>query len=140
MKLFFIGGNMKFSDKIKALRKHQNLTQQELAKKLNVTLRTIANYESGISYPKKRETYKDLANVLKVNTNYLLTEDEEFILQAKEAYGSGSAKQAKLLISELTALFAGGKLDEEDKDEMMKSIQDAYWISKKKTENKKNKK
>lgn len=130
---------MKFSDKIKALRKHQNMTQQELAKKLNVTLRTIANYESGISYPKKREMYKDLADVLKVNTNYLLTEDEEFLLQAKEQYGSGSARQAKILLSELTALFAGGKLAEEDKDEMMKTIQDAYWISKKKTTNKKTK-
>lgn len=132
---------MKFSDKIKALRKHQHLTQQELAKKLNVTLRTIANYEAGISYPKKRDTYKDLADVLKVNTNYLLTEDEEFILQAKEQYGNGGARQAKILLSELTALFSGGKLQEEDKDEMMKAIQDAYWISKKKSNKKsKNKK
>lgn len=130
---------MKFSDKIRALRKHQNLTQQELAKKLNVTLRTVANYESGVSYPKKRDMYKELADALKVNTNYLLTEDEEFILQAKEQYGSGSARQAKILISELTALFSGGKLDEEDKDEMMKAIQEAYWISKKKTTNKKSK-
>ena len=128
---------MKFSEKIKALRTHSNMTQQDLAKKLNVTLRTIANYESGVSYPKRRETYSELADVLNVNTNYLLTEDEEFIISASEQYGKNGAKQAKLLVSELMALFSGGNLDEEDKDEMMKSLQDAYWISKKKKNDKK---
>lgn len=126
---------MKFSDKIKTLRSHANMTQQELATKLNVTLRTIANYESGVSYPKRREVYSELADILNVNTNYLLTEDEEFIISASEQYGKNGAKQAKLLVSELMALFSGGSLNDEDKDEMMRSLQDAYWISKKKKKN-----
>lgn len=29
-------------------------------------------------------------------------------------------------------LFAGGELDQDDMDEMMKAIQDAYWIAKEK--------
>lgn len=123
---------MKFSEKIKILRNNKHLTQQELADKLKVTLRTIANYESGISYPKKREMYAEIAKILNVHTNYLLTEDEEFILNASEHYGKTGAKQARFLVSELAALFAGGSLNDEDKDEMMKSLQDAYWISKKK--------
>ena len=39
---------MKFSEKIKILRSNNNMTQNELAKKLGLTLRTIANYEAGI--------------------------------------------------------------------------------------------
>ena len=122
---------MKFSEKLKLLRTKQKLTQKQLADKLNITLRTIANYESGISYPKNREIYTKLSNILNVNINYLLTEDEEFILNATERYGITGAKQAKQLVNELSALFSGGELNDEDKDEMMKAIQDAYWISKK---------
>lgn len=33
---------------------------------------------------------------------------------------------------EVTGLFAGGELDQDDMDEMMKAIQDAYWIAKEK--------
>ena len=35
-------------------------------------------------------------------------------------------------MQEVTGLFAGGELDQDDMDEMMKAIQDAYWIAKEK--------
>ena len=35
-------------------------------------------------------------------------------------------------MSEVTGLFAGGDLAEEDMDVMMKAISDAYWIAKEK--------
>ena len=35
---------------------------------------------AGTRYPKKRETYYKMAEVLKVDVNYLLTDDEEFLL------------------------------------------------------------
>ena len=130
---------MKFSEKIKILRVNNNMTQNELAKKLGLTLRTIANYEAGISYPKKREVYNKLAEVLNVNINYLLTEDEEFLLKATEKYGSVGERQAMELVNELKALFSDGEIKDEDKDEMMKALQDAYWISKQKNKNKNDK-
>ena len=35
-------------------------------------------------------------------------------------------------MSEVTGLFAGGEMAEEDMDTMMKAISDAYWIAKEK--------
>lgn len=45
-------------------------------------------------------------------------------------YGSRGKQQAHALIAEVSGLFAGGDIAEEDMDEMMKAIQDAYWIAK----------
>ncbi len=121
---------MKFYEKIREGRSKAGLTQEEFAKAIGVSLRTVTNYESGERYPKKRETYYTIAEVLKVDVNYLLTEDEEFLLDANRQYGSKGTRQAKDLIDEISGLFAGGEMAEEDKDIMMKAIQDAYWVSK----------
>ena len=33
----------------------------------------------------------------------------------------------RVLLSDMSALFAGGKLTDEDKDMVMKTINDLYW-------------
>ena len=123
---------MKFSEKLRRARINAGLTQSQLANELGVSLRTVTNYETGDRYPKKRELYKKMAEVLGVEVNYLLTEDEDFIADAGEKYGVKGARQAQELLSEVTGLFAGGCLAQEDMDEMMRAIQDAYWIAKEK--------
>ena len=40
--------------------------------------------------------------------------------------------QAERLVKEVSGLYAGGELAEEDMDAMMKAIQEAYWIAKEK--------
>ena len=121
---------MKFGDKLKDLRKEKGLTQTSLAKEVGVSLRTVISYETGNSYPKKREVYSKLANFFNVDINYLLTENEEFIANAEEKYGSRAAKQAAELVAEIGGLFAGGDLSEADKDAVMRSLQQAYWDAK----------
>lgn len=64
--------------------------------------------------------------------NYFLNEDEDFLLTAAEKYGSKGAKQARELMEEVSGLFAGGNIADEDLDEMMRGIQEAYWIAKEK--------
>ena len=123
---------MKFCEKIRKARKEVGLKQEDFAKAIGVSLRTVSNYESGDRYPKKRETYYKIAEVLKVDVNYLLTEDEEFLLAAEMKYGAKGARQAKALANELSGLFAGGDLADEDLDEMMRGLQDAFWIAKEK--------
>lgn len=59
-------------------------------------------------------------------------EDEEFLLSAAEKYGAKGAKQAQALVDEVSGLFAGGNIADEDLDVMMKALQDAYWIAKEK--------
>ena len=123
---------MKFSDKVRILRTNVGLTQQEFANLIGVSLRTVTNYETGSRYPKKRELYAKIAEVLNSDINYLLTEDEEFIAKASDRYGDRGARQAQELLVGVSGLFAGGEMAEEDMDEMMLAIQEAYWKAKKK--------
>ena len=42
---------MDFNEQIKRLRKENNLTQEEMAKKLNVTRQAISNWENNCNLP-----------------------------------------------------------------------------------------
>lgn len=126
---------MKFGEKLRDLRQENGLTQAELAEKAGISLRTISYYESGTTYPKNRNVYQTLADILNVDANYLRNEGNEFITLAKQKYGYRGAKQAEEIVAEVTGLFAGGELSEEDKDEIMQALQRAYWDAKE--ENKK---
>lgn len=123
---------MTFGKKIRELRTQKELTQPQLAAQLGISLRTVKNYELGTSLPRTRETYQKLADFFDVHINYLLAEDDAFVLDAKAAYGTRGKQQANALIAEVNGLFTGGEMAEEDMDEMMKAIQDAYWIAKEK--------
>ncbi len=123
---------MKFGEKIKNARVAKGLTQADLAKAVGVSLRTMVSYENGDCYPKKREVYGELATALSLDMNYLLTENEEFISKAGEKYGSRGKKYAQQLVTEVSGLFAGGDMDDEDMDAVMRAITDAYWIAKEK--------
>ena len=121
---------MKFAEKLKAARLDKGYTQKQLAEISHVAFRTIVSYEKGDSYPRKRETYAELAKALDVEKNYLLTEDEEFVVNAAEQYGTNGAAQAQAVINGFSGLCAGGTLSENDKDAVMKALQDIYWESK----------
>lgn len=56
-----------------------------------------------VSLSKKRETYYKMAEVLKVDVNYLLIGDEEFLMITGAKYVNNGTK---LLISEVTKLFS----------------------------------
>ena len=121
---------MTFGEKVKAERTKIGLNQDELAEKIGVTRRVICSYENDKSRPRGMDRYKKLAEALNLNLNYLLSEDEAFVANAEDKYGHRGARQAKELMEEVTGLFAGGEMAEEDMDVMMKAIQDAYWIAK----------
>ena len=122
---------MTFGEKVKNERNRLGLNQDELAKKIGVTRRVISSYENDSSRPRGPERYKKLAEALGVNINYLLSEDEAFIADVEDNYGHRGAKQAKELLAEVTGLFAGGEMADEDMREMVDAIQEAYLIAKK---------
>ena len=97
---------MTFGEKFKAEREKRKLTQQEVADALGINRRMITRYENGISFPRTKDAYRKIAEYFKVDVNYLLTEDEEFVVQASEQYGSRGMKQAKDLIEGMSGLFA----------------------------------
>lgn len=121
---------MTFAEKFKGERERKGWTQQETAERLGINRRMIVRYEAGESYPRSREGYKKIADVFEVDVNYLLTEDENFVLEVSEEYGDRGMKQAQELIEGMSGLFAGGTLSERDKDAVMKAMQEIYWESK----------
>ena len=90
---------MGFGKKIKALREERQLTQSQLANALGTTLKTISNYETKDMRPRKMETYKKIAEFFGVNVNYLLTEEDSFILHAGMKFGSKGAKRQEMRFS-----------------------------------------
>lgn len=118
---------MKFGEKLKKLRAEKQVSQEEAAKAVGISRRTYIGYEQDGRYPRKRETYAALAEFYSVDQNYLLTEDEEFVATAAERYGSRGKRQAEDLVAELSGMFAGGEMSEEDKDAVMMALQKAYW-------------
>lgn len=123
---------MKFGEKVRLARLAAKYSQRDLAALTGISLRTIINYENGERMPKQRATYAQLANALRIEENVLHDDNAEFILKANIEYGARASRQAEKLIEEVRGLYSGGELADEDMDAMMKAIQDAYWIAKKK--------
>ena len=109
------------------------MTQTELGKMIGVSRRAITAYEADTALPRTKDTYYKLADALKVDVNYLLTEGDAFVLDIGGRYGARGRKDAKALVEELTGLFSGGHMAEEDMDELMLAIQKAYVIAKENT-------
>lgn len=122
---------MTLGEKLRNARIAKQLSQAELANAAGVSLRTIQNYEMDARVPKKRDTYLKLAQALGVDEKVLLDDNAGFVLRANEQYGSRGARQAWDLVADMGAMFAGGEMEEEDMDEIMRALQDAYWEAKK---------
>ena len=120
---------MTFSEKIRNARTVRGLSQKDLAAATGITERTIQNYETGASLPKKRDTYARLASALGVSADMLMDENASFVLQASEQYGSRGRRQAEEVIRNFRVAAAGGELDDDDlefiKEAMMQTYEDA---------------
>ena len=124
---------MKFSERLKNCRESKGLTQVQLSELSGISTRMIQKYEGGISRP-RYDAAEKLAAALEIPVGKLMGSADMLVAQAGEMYGSRGAKQAQQLTEEVTGLFTGGDLAEEDMEVMMEAIQQAYWIAKKKNQ------
>ena len=122
---------MTFGEKVKTMRKAKDMSQTQLAQAVGVSIRTTGRWEKEGRYPKQHELYQKLADTLGCDVSYLMTEEESFITEATEQYGSRGAKQAQQILEQAAAMFAGGELSDEDKTAFMDEIQMLYLDSKK---------
>ena len=127
---------MKFGEKLRELRKQKHLSQTELGAAVGVSLRTLRGWEVEGRYPKQRELYAKLAEVLGCDVDYLLTEKEAFITDSADRFGYRGERDAKALVEDLTGLFAGGQMAEEDMDALMLAVQEAYVEAKRRNREK----
>lgn len=119
-----------FGEKLKKLRAERHIKQEDLAELLGVSVRSLSNYENGLRFPKHKETYEKLAQIFQVDYNYLLDEQSNFVHQVYRESGKQAKDDAYALLNSLTALFVGGKLNADERDEIMRLLQAAYWQAK----------
>lgn len=116
---------MEFKEKIRLLRREAGLTQKETAEKIGVTYRTYQNYEAGASMPPSAALSR-LAKLFGVSMDMLTGKD-----RSVEPTDNGELDE---LLSEMKALFSGGKLRDEDKQYVIEALTEAFWRSKERGE------
>ncbi len=114
---------MEFKEKIRMLRREAGLTQRETAGKIGVTYRTYQNYEAGASMPQSAVLTR-LARLFGVSIDMLTG--------ASEPAEPTENDELNELLSEMKALFSGGKLRDEDKQYVIEALTEAFWRSKEK--------
>lgn len=88
---------MKFNERLRRLRKLRDLSQKDLAKKLNVNQSTVAYYESGRNTP-SYDVMKKIATVFGVTTDFLLGRPHkgDSILLNDDMYADGYTDESVL--------------------------------------------
>ncbi len=116
---------MKFSEHLKALRKENKMTQNELAEKTGITCRQIQKYEGGVARPRLEQAEK-IAEVFGISVDSLLGKQDMAIIELGEQDGAKAQRDFIAQARKFSALFAGGDIPAEDKDEAFKIIMQAY--------------
>lgn len=108
-----------FGERLKKFRKKAGVKQGDLAEKLGISLRTYQNYEQGGRVPDEARI-KEIADVLGISPLLLIGEENH---DAELIYAA----------ARLVKVFRKGHLSGAVKDAVLKSIQEEYWDSKKRT-------
>ena len=89
-----------FGKRLRELRNAANLTQKQLGAKLSVTKVSISGYENSTRMA-SIETLVDIANLFKVDLDYLIGTDSYVVSDNSEEYGIRMANEEINLIQEL---------------------------------------
>lgn len=85
----------KFSMRLRELRQHANLRQEQVAKLIEVNKSAISTYENGSRQP-SFDILVRLANLYRVSTDYLLGRTNTYSIDLSEL-----TEEEKMLVSEL---------------------------------------
>ena len=75
---------MNLADNLKKIRKDNNLSQEQLAEKLNVSRQSVSKWESGLSYPEMDKVIQ-ICNLFNLNINELINENISEVNEVKES-------------------------------------------------------
>lgn len=124
-----------FAEKLRNAREYIDISQSQLAERAGISQRSITSYENENIIP-RGNTIRKLARALDVSVEYLMNEEvtdpqadlekDAFIDKARNNYGPKGEKEARLLLEQNKALFAGGDLDQKAKDEFFEALMTAY--------------
>ena len=94
---------MKFSEKIKEIRKMQNLTQEQFAEKIFISRNAVAKWESDRGYPDIQNLIT-ISEVFEISLDDLIKNDKK--LKTKIILDSASKKWLILVIIYLIAIIS----------------------------------
>lgn len=106
---------MVFAQKLRVMREERGLTQRQISDALQISFRAYQGYESG-KYPKDQRTLQRIASYFEVSIDSLLSDEDNFVVDMQTKYGSRAAQQAQGILAAAEALYAGGKLTDEDEE------------------------
>ena len=95
-----------YGERLMRARKKKELSREELGKLCGITGRTIQNYELGHVTPNRIDVSQRLADVLDISVDYLIYGEKEETELTEE--------EKKEILAHASALFAGGKLSDEE--------------------------
>jgi len=132
-----LGPDATIGDKVKALRLSKKMTLTALSRASGLSDRAIRYIENNERQPSV-DAIKKLSSALEVGTDYFMDDDlfqqelhkEEVLAQAKEKYGSRGMAQARAVYESAKALYAGGRLNEDERDEFRDLMLEMFFDSK----------
>ena len=107
-----------YGERLMRARKEKELTPEELGKLCGITGRTIQNYELGHVTPNRIDVSQRLADVLDISVDYLIYGEKEETELTEE--------DKKEILAHASALFAGGKLSDEEQLAFIYELQTLY--------------
>lgn len=124
-------------DKVRYLRQSKNMTLAALSRASGLSDRAIRYIENNERTPGV-DAIRKLAVALDVGTDYFMEEDllqqelqkEEVLAQAKEKYGSRGMAQARAVYESAKGLYAGGRLNEDEKDAFRDLMMEIFFETK----------
>lgn len=131
-----LGPDASIGDKVKALRLSKKMTLTALSRASGLSDRAIRYIENNERTP-GAGAIRQLADALEVRPDFFMDaalfdqelHKEDFLRQAKEKYGSRGMAQARYLIEQAQALYAGGELSEEDREVFRSEMEAIFWDS-----------
>lgn len=123
---------MSFSDKIRLLRSQNQLSQEDLAVKMEVSRQTISKWESGVTYPEIDKLIA-ISELFDVSTDYLLKEPEpswkDDQINRLVLKFLGAAQDMDGISRELVDIMRDGIIDNDEMIKMKSIIQTLNKIS-----------
>ena len=107
-----------YGERLLKARKKKELTRVELGKLCGITGRTIQNYELGHVTPNRIDVSQRLADVLDISVDYLIYGEKEETELTED--------DKKEILAHASALFAGGKLSDEEQLAFIYELQTLY--------------
>lgn len=117
-----------YGDRLLNARKSKKMTRSELSELCGISTKTIQNYEMGRVTPNRIDVSQRFAEALDISVDYLIngeTNNDDLTEEDKTE-----------VLSHASALFAGGKLSEDEQLAFINELQTLYLDAKKRLKDK----